>query len=179
MANGDIQHADVEGFIVLGRPLPTTSNTGMTEAEADGICDEINAEVNLVLKRLGFGLPLGVAENILWAKGTKLFGASSLILDGMLAQDVEEGNTRAGRYWDRYLARINQLIDSNGDILDPDDISTDDPIASTSPRLVGDTSSEGQKRFLRFPQRAAADQSTDEQAIRDSGASWRSAIAGH
>lgn len=177
MANGDITHADVEGFIKLGRAFPTTSETGMTATEADGICTEINSEVNLALNRLGFVNPLTNADNINWAKNTKLFGASSLILDGMLAQDTEEGNTRAKRYWDRYLARLTQLVNSGGDILDGSDKQAN-PRPTNTPLLVGDGTSDGDKRNLRFPQRAAADEFTDKRAVRDSGADWKDAIRG-
>lgn len=177
MANGDITHEDVEEFIILGRPFPAASATGMDEKSADSICDEINAEVNLALWRLGFSNPLASADNINWAKNTKKFGASSLILDGMLAQDTEEGNTRARRYWDRYLARLTQLINSGGDILDGTDKQTD-PRPTNTPLLVGDGTGDGDKRYLRFPQRAAADQFTDEKATRESGAGWKGAIGG-
>jgi hypothetical protein len=179
VANGDITHADVEEFIKLGRDFPATStNPGvMLESEADGICEEISSEVNLWLKRLGFGLPLSNSDNINWARNTKLFGASSLILDGIMAQDSDEGNTRAGRYWTRYLARMNSLYDSGGDILDPGDKQTD-PRPQNTPYLAGEASEDGQKRYLRWAQRAAADQYTDEEAIRSSGASWKSVIGG-
>lgn len=177
MANGDIQHADVEGFIKLGYKFPATSNTAMTEAEADSICDEINSEVNLALKQLAFSLPLGNADNINWARNTKLFGASSIILDGILGADTEEGNTRADRYWDRYLARIAQLFDSGGSNLEDSDRQSD-PRPNTQPILYGKTTSDGEKRSLRFPQRAAADQYDDEEATRNVGASWRRSIGG-
>jgi len=180
MANGDITHADVEGFINLGRDFPTTStNPGvMTEAEADSICTEISSEVNLALNRLGFGLPLSNSDNINWARNTKLFGASAIILDGLLGQDTEEGNTRAQRYWDRYIARLTQLMESGGDILDGSDKQTD-PRPSTMPRGVGDASGDWKKRYLRFPQRAAADQFTDEREVGKISAPWKGAIAGH
>lgn len=177
MANGDIAHADIEQFIKLGRPFPATSSTGMTEDDADIICEDINAEVNLVLRRLGFSLPLSNATNITWVSNTKKLGASSLILDGMMAQDVDEGNTRAGRYWNRYIARLTDLVNSGGDLLDPSDKQTD-PRPNNAPYLAGESTEEGMKRFLRFPQRAAADQYTDELAIRESGAGWLSAIGG-
>lgn len=179
MANGDITHADVEGFINLGRDFPSTStNPGvMIESEADSICTEISAEVNLALNRLGFSLPLANTNNISWARNTKLFGASAIILDGLLGQDTEEGNTRASRYWERYMARLSQLIESGGDILDGSDKQTD-PRPSTMPRGVGDASGETEKRYLRFPQRAAADQYTDEANVRSIGAAWRRAIGG-
>jgi hypothetical protein len=75
------------------------------------------------------------------------------------------------------LARLTQLVNSGGDILDGTD-KQDDPRPNNSPLLVGDGSSDGEKRFLRFPQRAAADQYTDEKAIRESGANWKSATGG-
>jgi hypothetical protein len=177
MANGDITHADVEGFIKLGYKFPASSNTAMTEAEADSICDEINSEVNLALKRLGFSLPLGDADNINWTRATKLFGASSIILDGILGSDTEEGNTRATRYWDRFLARLSQLIDTGGAILEDSDRQTD-PRPNNQPILYGKSDSEGEKRFLRFPQRAAADHYDNEESILDVGASWRTRIRG-
>jgi hypothetical protein len=180
MANGDILHADVEGFINLGRDFPATStNPGvMIEAEADSICQEISSEVNLALNRLGFGLPLSNTNNINWARNTKLFGASAIILDGLLGQDTEEGNTRAQRYWDRYINRLSQLMDSGGDILDGEDKQTD-PRPSNMPLGVGDASGDYKKRNLRFPQRAAADQYTDERETAKVNAPWKGAIAGH
>lgn len=177
MANGDILHADVEGFIKLGYKFPATSNTAMTEAEADSICVEVNSEVNLVLLQLAFSLPLGNSDNINWARNTKLFGASSIILDGILGHDTEEGNTRATRYWDRYLARITQLMNSGGATLDDSDRQVD-PQPNNQAILYGKTDSEGEKRFLRFPQRAAADHYDNDRAIRNVGASWRRAIGG-
>jgi hypothetical protein len=96
----------------------------------------------------------------------------------LLGQDTEEGNTRGERYWNRYLARLSQLLDSGGDILDGSDKQTD-PRPSTMPRSVGDASGDYKKRNLRFPQRAAADQFTDERDTADVNAPWKGAISGH
>lgn len=176
MANGDIAHADVEGFLKLGQNFPSASSTTMTETEADAICDEINADVNLVLKRLGFALDISDADSLQWLKFTKLFGASAVILDGLLAQDSEEDNTRAQRYWDRYMERLTKLVDSGGELLDADRES--DPQPNRVPTLVGEWDDEKRKRFLRFPQRAAADQYDHESAIASTRAPWKSAIRG-
>jgi len=176
VANGDIAHADVEGFLKLGAPFPASSDTTMTETEADAICDEINADVNLVLKRLGFALPISDADSLQWLTFTKLLGASSVILDGLLAQDSEEDNTRAQRYWDRYMDRLTKLVESGGDLLDAD--METDPQPNRVPTLVGAWSDESRKRFLRFPQRAAADQYDHESELASTSAAWKSATRG-
>ena len=176
MANGDIAHADVEGFLQLGQPFPSASDTTMTEAEADGLCDHINAEVNLVLKRLGFALPITATDSLQWLEMTKKFGSSALILDGLLAQDSEEDNTRATRLWNLYEKRLQQLIDSGGDLLDAP--METDPQPNRVPVLAGEWSDESRKRFLRFRQRARADHYDNDIAISQTRASWKSAIRG-
>jgi hypothetical protein len=176
MANGDIAHADVEAFIKMGQPFPSSSETTMTETEADSICNEINADVNLILKRLAFSMPISDSDSLEWIKFTKLNGASAIILDGLLAQDSEEGNTRAQRYWDRYMARLNKLVESGGEILQAD--RETDPQPNRIPTIVGEWDSSQRKRFLRFPQRAAADHHDNDSEIASTGAGWKSAIRG-
>jgi hypothetical protein len=176
MANGDIAHADVEGFLKLGATFPTSSDTAMTETDADSICNEINADVNLLLKQLGFSLPISDADSLQWLTFTKLNGAASIILDGIMAQDTEEENTRAQRYWERYMARLTKLVDSGGEILQAERDS--DPQPNRVPIVVGEWDNQQRKRFLRFPQRAAADQYDDTSEVASTGASWKSAIRG-
>lgn len=174
MANGDVTYTDVEGFIKLGRAFPETSSTTMTQDDAANICSDINAEVNLILKRLGFALPMTDADSIRWVRLTKLNGAACYTIDGLMAQDSEEGVTRAERYCERYQARLNQLVNSGGEILDAD--KQTDPRPTSSPLLVG--GDEQDKRYLRFPQRSRADEYDNKQGIEDSGAPWVDYIRG-
>jgi hypothetical protein len=93
-----------------------------------------------------------------------------------MAQDTEEGNVRAQRYCEMYEERTQKLWNSGGDILE---IEKDtDPLVSSSPLLVGGDSDEQQKRFLRHPQRARADEYTNEEAVRDTGAAWGDRVRG-
>lgn len=176
MANGDVTHTDVEGFLQLGYPLPETSNTTMTAGEADALCNEVNSEVNLWLKRLGFALPITDADSLTWLQFTKTLGASAYILEGLMAQDVEQDNTRATRLWDQYEKRLQVLRDTGGEILDA--ARQTSPRPCNVPILVGEYDDAQRKRFLRFPQRAAADQYDDEAEIADTDADWVTAIRG-
>lgn len=170
MANGDITNTDVQAFRELG-----TLSSGRA-AEIDLICDNINSDVNLILRNLGIVLPVTDSDSVLWLKFTKLLGASSMTMELLSGQSTEEENTRAQRDWDKYKERIDALINSGGEILEVT-FSTD-PIISTLPALVGVNNAEQRKRFLRFPQRAAADQYTDEATIRKTRAPWKTAIRG-
>jgi hypothetical protein len=176
MANGDVDHADIEAFLTLGEPFPADSDTTMTEADADAICDDINAEINLILKRLGFQMPITDTDSLTWLSLTKKFGAGALVLDGLMAQSTQEENTRAQRYWDRYETRRMQLAESGGEILDA--AMETNPQPNRMPVLVGEHSDEGRKRYLRFPQRAAADHYDNDAEIAATGASWTNAIRG-
>lgn len=124
MANGDITHEDLEIFLQIS-PFPAVSNSALTEDDIDEVAGEINAEVNLVLKRLGFALPITEDNSLKWLALTKKIGLAAWYLDNSMAQDVEEGNTRAQRYYDRYMARISSLVSSGGDLLDAP-LATDD-----------------------------------------------------
>jgi hypothetical protein len=176
MANGDITHADIEKFIEFGAAFPESSDTTLTESDVDSICDGINAEVNLVLKRLGFELPSADPDSIQWLSQTKLFGATSLTLDGLAAQNTEEENQRAERYWEKYQQRIQELIESGGDVIDAP--KEDDPHPSNVPVVTGEFDNELMKRHLRFPQRAAADMFTRNEAIKKARTTWSRAIKG-
>ena len=176
MANGDVTHAEVEGFLQFGNPFPSSSNSTMTETEADSRCSEVNAEVNLALKRLGFSLPIADTDSLTWLQMTKTLGASAYILDGLMAQDTQQDNTRAQRLWTMYERRLSQLLESGGEIIQAD--RTVDPMPSNVPIIVGEWDANMRKRFLRFPQRAAADQYDDETATRDTDADWSTAIRG-
>ncbi len=176
MASGDVTHAEVEGFLQLGYPFPTASDSTMTESEADACCNSINAEVNLWLKRLGFSLPITNTDDVTWLQFTKTLGSSAYILDGLMAQDSEQDNTRAKRLWDMYEQRLQTLRDTNGEILQTE---RDSGVRPTNlPMVVGEYSSGYGKAHMRFPQRAAADQYDDEIAINESGGDWASAIRG-
>lgn len=176
MANGDIAHADIESFISLGADFPASSDTSLTETEVDTMCSEINSDVNLILKRLGFSLPVTDSDSIAWLTQTKKFGAAAIVIHGLAAQDSEEENTRADWYWDKYQERLQELIDSGGDILEAD--VQDDPRPSRVP-MLSTSSARNRKRFLRFPQRAAADQYTDEATIDRTRADWKRKIEGY
>jgi len=178
--NGDITHTDLEAFIALGSPIPIDATTTLDEDAADAICDSINGEVNLLLDRLGISTPVSASSSpnsCEWLKLTKQLGATSLYLDGLTAQNSEDENERANRYWERYTARLQELWSSGGEILADADTVTD-PAPSRVPVVVSASTSASRKRHLRFPQRAAADQYDDELAISRTGAGWRSAIRG-
>lgn len=170
MANGDIANTDILVFLELGS-LGTGKDT-----EIDTLCNEINSEVNLVLKNLGIALPVSDADSLNWLKLTKTFGAGSLTLEKFAAQDTEEENSRAQRLWERYRERLGELISSGGNILEAD--FQTDPIPNTLPTLVGEFDPNLRKRFLRFPQRVAADQYTDERELTRTRAGWKRAIRG-
>lgn len=172
MANGDIDFTNIEEMVDFGDPLTEENRQRCNE-----ICDHINAEVNLVLKRLGFNLPIASADSNQWLELTKKFGATSLVLDMLGAQNTEEENTRAQRFWDRYLMKLEELYSSGGALLD-EDVSGADTVPSRVPILAGEYGDEQMKRYLRFPQRAAADQFTDERAIRQRPTTWSGAIKG-
>ncbi|MBD3260294.1 MAG: hypothetical protein GF334_01230 [Candidatus Altiarchaeales archaeon] len=174
--NGDITHVDIEELLELGSEFPTTSSSTLTESDVDALCDSINREVNLVLRNLGLALPITDADSVAWLKLTKQFGAGSIVLDGLSSQATEEENTRADRWWNRYQERLDQLINSGGDVLETP--TETDPRPNTVPVVFGEWDDERRKRFLRFPQRAAADHFTNHQEIRDTGADWKGAIGG-
>lgn len=171
MANGDVENGDVQAFIELGAELSATKAT-----EVDTICGLINADVNLILANLGIALPVTDDNSVSWLKLTKLFGSTSLTLELLAGQDTEEENTRAQRYWDRYRQNIDQLLNSGGQMLEAD--FQTDPAPNTLPTVVGEYDASQRKRFLRFPQRAAADHHDNLRAIEKTRAGWRSAIEG-
>lgn len=148
----------------------------MTASEADALCNEINAEVNLWLKRLGFSLPIMDSDSLTWLQLTKTLGASAYVLDGLMASDAEQDNTRASRLWDQYEKRLQILRDTGGEILGAERQTS--PRPCNVPILVGEYDDSQRKRFLRFPQRAAADQYDDEREIADTDADWAAAIRG-
>lgn len=174
MANGDITNTDVQNFLQLnGVGLTLDSETS---TKVDSLCTSINADVNLILKNLGIALPISDSDSQEWLKLTKEFGATSLTLELLSAQDTEEENTRAQRFWDRYQSRLADLINSGGNLLEAD--FQTDPIPNTLPALVGQFDASLRKRFLRFPQHAAAVQFDNEQEIARTRAGWKQAIRG-
>lgn len=175
--NGNITVTEIESFLEFGASFPESSDTTLTQTDVNNICDGINAEVNLILDRLGFELPVTATNSVEWLELTKKFGAGSLVIDGLGAQSSEEENTRAQRYWDRYMERIQDLINSGGAIL-ADAVLQDDPRPSMVPVVYGQRVGARRKRYLRFPQRAAADQYDDEAAIANTRAPWTGAIGG-
>lgn len=175
--NGDITYIDIEAFLALGQEFPVTSNTTLTQDDVNAICDNINAEVNLVLTRLGFAMPVTAPNSIEWLELTKKFGAASLVIDGIGAQNSEEENNRASRFWSRFTDRLKTLVEGGGQILTDATVETD-PMPSRVPTVYGQRVSSRRKRYLRFPQRAAADQYDDETAISRTNASWKSSIRG-
>lgn len=170
MANGDIDNSDVQAFVELA-----TLATGR-DTEIDDICTSINSDVNLILKNLGISLPVTDSDSVGWLKLTKQFGAASLTMELLAGQDTEEENTRAQRFWDRYQARLMELINSGGQNLEAD--FQTDPVPLSIPQPLSQFDSEVRKRFLRFPQRAAADQFTDQKQIARTRADWKKAIGG-
>jgi len=175
--NGDITYIDIEAFLALGHDFPETSTTTLTQSDVDEICTNINADVNLILERLGFELPVTGTNSVEWLELTKKFGAASLVIDSLGAQNSEEENTRATRFWTRYTQRLDDLISSGGEILTDAPVQTD-PMPSRVPTVYGQRVSSRRKRYLRFPQRAAADQYDDENAVRSTRAGWKSSIRG-
>lgn len=176
MANGDVTHAEIEAFLKVGAPFPSSSSTTLTETEADALCGEVNAEVNLALKQLGFSLPISDTDSLTWLKLTKTLGSAAYILDGLMAQDTQEDNTRAQRLWTMYERRLSKLFESGGEVIQADRQA--DPRPTNVPIAVGEWEDQQRKRFLRFPQRAAADQYDDEVAIHDTSADWYTVVRG-
>jgi len=165
MANGDITHTDVEGLI---QNFNATSQSNPTDTEVDAFCSFINIEVNLALEAAGFSLDLTHANNISWAKMTKLFGAGAMTLDAIYSL-VDAESERAQRWWETYERRLQQLKDDPG-ILDDSDLDTDaEP--QFGPTLVGWNTSDGRKRHLLFRERAIVQQGDDEDgaALIDAG----------
>lgn len=175
--NGNITYVDIESFLATGQSFPVTSDTTFSQSDVNDICDNINAEVNLVLERLGFEMPVTAANSVEWLELTKKFGAASLVIDGLGAQNSEEENTRATRFWERFSDRLNDLMNSGGEILTDATVQTD-PMPSRVPTVYGQRVGARRKRYLRFPQRAAADQYDDEAAATQTYAGWKSAIRG-
>jgi len=175
--NGNITVTEIESFIEFGASFPESSDTTLTQSDVNDICDGINAEVNLILSRLGFEMPVTAANSVEWLELTKKFGAGSLVIDGLGGQSSEEENTRADRYWNRYMERIQELLNSGGAILDDAELQTD-PLPSRVPVAYSERLSRSRKRRLRFPQRAAADQYEDESAVAATRAPWTGAIGG-
>ncbi len=173
MANGDITNTDVQNFVDLGAALSVDK-----ASDVDEICVGINADVNLILVRLGFRMPISDTDSLGWLTLTKKLGATALSLDLLMAQDSEEENTRAERYWEKYQLRIQELLESGGDVLAGAEMQAD-PRPNNAPVLVGELDASQRKRFLRFPQRAAADNYDNDIAIARTRAGWRPAIRGH
>lgn len=170
MANGDISHEDIEQFIEIGTLDTTQANA------VDQICNGINSDVNLVLRRLGISLPVTDNDSLEWLELTKKLGAASLSVDYLMGQDSEEENTRSQRYWDKYLARIRELIESGGDILEAD--FQTDPRPLNVPVSVFDSQASLEKKSMRFPQRAAAEHYEDDLVVRRSRQGYKRAIRG-
>ncbi len=160
MANADISHVDVEDTINLGQSLEQDSARDITQ-----LCAEINSDVNLYLTRLGFVLPITDTQSLDWIRLTKKYGATALALDYLMGQDSEEENTRAQRYWDRYLARIKDLLSMGIDTLPGATVQTS-PRPNSAPVSVGATSNQGLMNPMRFPQRAAVEQDINDRSIR-------------
>lgn len=161
MANGDIQHADVESFLSFGAAFPTaaTSEGVLTENEVDGICDDINSDVNLVLRRLNITLPITDSDALNWLDLTKKWGACSIVLDSLKAQDTEEENTRSQRFWDRYMSRLEKLWESGGEILPGVSYNDDNPTTIPTQKSSVTTA-------LRFPQLAFVTHRNNQARIR-------------
>jgi len=165
MANGDVNHTNIEEFI---QDVSWSSTSNPTEAEVETLCNYINNEVDSELVAAGFALDLAVTRNITWAEFTKLIGASALVLDAMYAvMDAE--SERAARWWAQYNSRLERLRDSGGNILDADDLdSSADP--QYAPTLIGFND---RRRHLPFRERAIVQQWDDAQGLRATRASWK------
>jgi hypothetical protein len=159
MANGDVDHTDIDTMI---QGFEATSTSEPSDTEVDEYCDFINAEVNLALTAAGFVLNLTNADNIAWAEMTKRFGAGSLTLDFIYTLTGNESD-RAQRWWDTYERRIQRLLE-NPNLLDDADKDTD-PRVNYAPVLVGYYGVDGRRRHLKFRERAAVQQRVDEVGI--------------
>ena len=157
MANGDVDHADVEGMI---QGFDGTSQGGPSDTQVDAFCAFINNDVDLALQAAGFALNLTHASNISWAQMTKLFGASAMALDAIYALSGAESE-RAQSWWDIFERRLQQLIDNPGMLDDSDLDSSADP--QFAPTLVGYSGTDGRKRHLLYRERAAVQQGDDEE----------------
>tara|TARA_Y100000310_G_scaffold291990_1_gene320365 strand:- start:2262 stop:2777 length:516 start_codon:yes stop_codon:yes gene_type:complete len=167
MANGDVSHADVEGFI---QEITFSSTTNPTDAEVDTYCDWINNEVDAYLEESGFELNLAVTRNITWAQFTKMLGSSAFTLDAMFALHDAE-SPRANRWWDLYNKRIDHLRSTGGRLLDNSDRdNSSEP--QYVPTLVG---FQDRRRNNLFRERAAVQHFDDADSLRISRERWKTA----
>ena len=167
MANGDVSHADVEGFI---QDMTFSSTSNPTDTEVDEYCDWINNDVNAYLEESGFELNLAVTRNITWAKFTKMLGASAMALDAMFALHEAE-SPRAVRWWADYNKRIDHLRATGGRMLDNEDRdNSSEP--QYAPTLIG---FQDRRRNNLFRERAAVQQFDDSQSLRVSRERWKAA----
>lgn len=174
MANGDVTYVQVEEFIQLSSPLPETSETSISQADVNQICEYVNAEVNLVLVELGFVLPLSPdpSDGVTWVQFTKTLAASAYTLLGINAQAGDEGIVeQANQLLTRYQNRTTQLIESGGELIGGLESTITLRPSRVPVALMETTSDEIRKsivrRKLRFEQLVRAERYENEQYLAD------------
>jgi len=173
--NGDIDYAEVENILKLGQPFPETSDKLLTQADVNELCDWINADVNIILERLSFVMPITDEKSLDWIEHTKAIGAARWALDAIGAQNETEQRSRAEEFWNEYLRRLGLLESSGGSILPADRVPGSRGGASVMPYVptldaVGANSVLGRSYLrskMRLPQLARVQHGDNEETLRD------------
>jgi len=174
MANSDVTYTEVQSF--LSESFGTTDAAGsLTQTEVNALANQINAEVNNILNRLGISLPVTHTDALQWLLFTKTIGSAAYVLDSMYALSGDEDNERVKRFWNLYEARLRQLLE-NGASMFPGIAMQSSPKPQSMPIIYGKNTNDGLKRYLTFRQRAAADQYDNDVALGSIRANWKTAL---
>lgn len=178
LPNGNCNYAHIEAFLQLGDPLPPTSETSIDQDDVNRLCEYYNAEVDLVLKQLGFAFPITEPNSIQWIRWTKTLPVAAYVLHGMAAQDSDESITaRAELLLEDYRQRIDGLLSSGGEPLDAGRVTT--PRPSRVPIALGVPVENLLRRNMRFEQVARIEQLEQEKGLADFAPDdWLAAIRG-
>jgi len=164
---------DVESLI---GDVDFTDTTTPTTTEVTQFITWVEGKVNALLYQLGFTVPVTATESKKLIEATVLWGAGALTLEAMSAMGGgEQENTRLDRWWKFYEGGLGDILNSGGEVLYDAGRATS-PRINMLPTIFGDERSETVDHKLTFRQLAAKRQYENEQDIRKTVASWKSAL---
>lgn len=178
LPNGDCNYAHIEAFLQLSMPLPPESETSMSQNDVDRLCEYHNAEVDLILRQLGFAFPITEPKSLSWIRWTKTLPTAAYVLHGLAAQDSDDSITaRAEVLLEDYTTRTRDLLSSGGEPLDADRVAT--PRPSRVPIALSVPRGNLLRRQMRFEQVARVEKLEQEEGLQDFAPDdWLAAIRG-